>query len=119
MVRLDVRAREAGSGREEHTRIYAKVYRETEDGGRAYVLQRALWERTTADDSGFVVARPVAYLDGLRTLLLDEVPGDRFLDILRGADEALPAARRVARAAAALHQMPLDESLTARERPRA
>jgi hypothetical protein len=117
MVRLDVGAREAGSGQGAHRRAYAKIYREMEEGERAYVLQRALWERASTDDTSFVVARPIAYLDGLRTLILDEVIGDRFLDILRSAEEALPAARLAARAAAALHQSSIDESLIARERP--
>jgi aminoglycoside phosphotransferase (APT) family kinase protein len=117
MVRLDVRAREVESDQEAHKRVYAKIYREPEDGARAYELQRALWEQTSADGTSFVVARPIAWLAGLRTMLLDEAPGTRFLDILRGPDEALIAARRVARATAALHQLPLDESRIARERP--
>ena len=117
MVRLDVGAREAESGRVTRRRVYAKIYRDEEQGAQAHELQRELWQRTAADDVGFVVARPIAYLDQHRTNLLDEVTGVRFLEILRSTDEALPAARRAARAAAGLHHMPLVESLTARERP--
>jgi hypothetical protein len=117
MVRLDVRAREAESGRETRRRVYAKIYRDAEQGERAYEVQRALWQRTSADDVGFVVARPLAYLDQLRTMLLDEINGVRFLDVLRSQDAAPPGVRRVARAAAGLHQLKLDASLTARERP--
>jgi aminoglycoside phosphotransferase (APT) family kinase protein len=117
MVRLGIQAREAENGRTAHKRFYAKIYRETEEGERAHEMQRALWQRTTVDDAGFVVARPIAYLDEQRTLLLDEVAGNRFLDVLRKGDEKLPATRCVARAIAALHQVPLDDAFASRERP--
>ncbi len=117
MVRLDVQAREAASERTAQRRVYTKIYREAEEGERAHAMQRVLWERTSADDVGFVVARPGAYLNGLRTLLLDEVTGTRLLDILRHEDDVLPVVRRVARAVAALHQLPGDEVFAARARP--
>ncbi|MDQ3226607.1 MAG: aminoglycoside phosphotransferase family protein [Chloroflexota bacterium] len=117
MVRLDMQAREAVGGRAAERRVYAKIYRDAEEGERASAMQRALWERTSASGAEFAVARPVAYLDELRTLLLDEVTGIRFLNIIRREDETLLVVRRVARAMAALHRLPVDDVFASRGRP--
>ncbi len=99
-LRLTVRAREGGSGREEERRFYAKVYRKEEDGERTYRVLRALWER----DGGFAVGRPVAYLGGLRALVQEEVPGTSLHDMLFREEEATAlSVRAAARALAALH----------------
>lgn len=49
------------------------------------------------------MGRPIAYLSDLRTLIQEEVSGTSFRAILRREDEVIPAARKVARALAALH----------------
>ena len=116
MVRLAVQAREAASGRAAQRRVYAKIYRDAEEGERGAALQQAMWAHTSAA-APFRVARPIAYRDELRTLLLDEVTGITLLNILRRENEALPAVRRVARAVAALHLLPIDDVVAARERP--
>lgn len=85
-------------------RIYAKAYREAEEGQRAYDLLYALAEHAgVADD--FRVPRPLGYDVGLRTLLIDEAPGERLLDIIRQHDDrrAPEAVRRAALAVAAMH----------------
>src|SRR4051812_8914908 len=75
MVRIDVRARRADSEGADSRRLYAKLYREQAEGRDAFTLQSALWERTQGDNLPLSVARPVAYLPELRTLLLAEASG--------------------------------------------
>lgn len=55
--------------------------------------------------AGFVVAEPVAYADGLRTLVQREVAGTPLQAILRGDGDPTPAVRAAARAVAALHRL--------------
>ncbi len=116
MVRLEVQAQMVGTERAISQRLYAKIYRERAEASDAFTLQRALWEQTRSDDFPLAVARPIAYLPDLRTLLLEEAPGRRLLAILRSEDTALPAVLRAARALAALHQLPLDDALATRQR---
>ncbi len=103
-LRLTVRAREAGSGRVEERRFYAKVYRNEEKGEQTHRVLRALWEKAEAGgDAGFTVGRPVAYLSDLRTLVQEEAPGTPLAEILRREEDASPAVRKAAAALAALH----------------
>lgn len=93
--------------RDGHTdtrRVYAKAYREAEEGQRAYDLLRALTEHAEAA-AEFRVPRPLGYDAGLRTLLIDEARGERLLDIIRQNDDrrAPEAMRRAAYAVAAMH----------------
>jgi hypothetical protein len=116
MVRLDVRARRAGSEGTDSRRLYAKLYRERAEGKDAFTLQRALWERSQGDNPPLSVARPVAYLPEHRTLLLAEALGRRLLQILRDEEVPLSSVAQAARAVAALHQLPLDDVLATRQR---
>lgn len=116
MVRLEVQARDRHAARLMPRRLYAKVYRAPGEGEEAYSLQRELWTHSVRDEMGFRVARPLSYVRSLRTLLFDEVPGRRLLDILRRGGEVFPAVRQTARAIAALHQLPLDVLPGVRER---
>jgi thiamine kinase-like enzyme len=116
VLRLQVQVRQPKSGQVAARQLYAKLYRESDEGEDAFALQRALWSHTAAGDAAFTVARPLTYVREMRTVLLDDVPGTRLLDLLRNADEALPAIRRTARAVAALHQVPLDQLPTTRGR---
>ena len=102
MARIDITF--AGDGQQVQRRIYAKAYREADEGQRAYNLLQALAEHADATDE-FHVPRPLAYDAGLRTLLIDEVQGDRLLDIIRQNDDnrAPEAIRRAAHAVAAMH----------------
>jgi hypothetical protein len=114
-LRLRVRVRDLTTGQPEERSFYAKVYREEEDGRRTYEVARKLWEKSEAGGEGFSVGRPVAYLSDLRCLVQEEVPGSSLYDVFLREKEATPAARRAARALAAMH---LDEDLPRPRRPR-
>ena len=101
-LRLTMRAREAATGRTEERRYYAKVYRERERSEEAHRVARQLWETATGDR--FTVGRPVAYLGKLKTLVQEELSGTSLDRVLRQEADATWAARKVARALAALHQ---------------
>jgi hypothetical protein len=101
MARVDVAF--GGNGPSDTQRVYAKAYREPEEGQRAYDLLAALAANVTAAD-GFHAPRALAYDPDLRTLLIAEVAGERLLDIIRQNDGGAPAAvRRAARAVAGMH----------------
>ena len=103
-LRLTVRARDTITGRVERRRFYAKIYRKEEEGERTYQVLRALCNKVSGGEVGFTVAKPVAYLGELRTLLQEEVTGTSLLGILRWEeDEAIQAMRKAARALASLH----------------
>lgn len=112
-LRVEVAARQEATGELEHRRAYAKVYRELDEGRHAYAVLQALWERTWREEAGFAVARPLAFLDDLRTLLISDVPGDRVLEVRRQSarPEAEAALRQAARAIASLHQVSLPDGL--------
>jgi Ser/Thr protein kinase RdoA (MazF antagonist) len=65
---------------------------------------RELWKQARANGEGFTVARPLAYLSGLRTLLQEEAPGISLEEILLGESDTTAALRRVAQALAAFNQ---------------
>ncbi|MFN8676738.1 MAG: phosphotransferase [Thermomicrobiales bacterium] len=101
-----------GNGPDDRRRVYAKAYREPEEGQRAYDLLTALAAQDGTVD-GLHVPRPLAYDAGLRTLLIAEAAGDRLLDIIRQKDDdrAPNAVRRAARAVAAMHDAQVDPEL--------
>lgn len=113
-MRVTARARDAVSGRAEVRCFYAKVYRDEEKGKQTYQVTRALWDKSGAGGKGFTVGRPIAYLDDLRTLVQEEVPGASLHDTLLGEGEAIPAVRKVARALAVLHLGHVDTPLRSR-----
>jgi aminoglycoside phosphotransferase (APT) family kinase protein len=88
------------------------VYRDGDPGERAAQMLRMLWERTSTQDLGFTVARPIAYIAPIRVLLTSEVSGDRLMNIVRGDDErSIEAAmRHTGRAVAGLHQLSLPDA---------
>jgi Phosphotransferase enzyme family len=102
-LRLTVQAQDNVTGRTEERHFYAKVYNDKEKGEQTYQVLRALWDKTSAGDAGFTVGRPIAYLNGLRTLLQEETPGTSLEDILLQQDEATPAMRKAAGTLVALH----------------
>jgi hypothetical protein len=68
-------------------RFYAKVYRDEGQGLQTHQVLRELWKQACANGEALTVARPVAYLSGLRTLLPEEAPGSTFEE--RGGISAL------------------------------
>ena len=103
VLRYTARARNAATGRRREKSFYVKVYR-YKKAEQIYQALRALWRRSSANGEGFTLARPVAYLSGLRTLLQEEAPGTPLEEILLGDRDTTEAARRVAQALAAFNQ---------------
>jgi Ser/Thr protein kinase RdoA (MazF antagonist) len=85
-------------------RFYAKVYRDEGQGQQTYQVLRALQKHARTNGEGFTVARPLAYLSGLQTLLQEEAPGTPLDEILLGDGDTTAAVRRVAQALAAFNQ---------------
>jgi hypothetical protein len=96
VLRYDVDARTGSATTSENKRFYAKVYRREEQGRRAHHVLQMLWDGPRAG-AGLTVAKPVAYLGDLRTLVQEEVPGTSLQQILvQGGDGS--AVRQTARA---------------------
>jgi hypothetical protein len=103
-LRLTVQGQDDATARRIERRFYAKVYRDEGQGQQTHQVLRALWKQARANGEGFTVARPLAYLSGLRTLLQEEAPGTPLEEILLGDRDTTEAARRVAQALAAFNQ---------------
>ena len=103
-LRLTVQGQDDATSRRIERRFYAKVYRDEGKGQQTHQALRALWKEARANGEGFTVARPLAYLSGLRTLLQEEAPGTPLEEILLGDRDATAAVRRVAQALAAFNQ---------------
>jgi hypothetical protein len=104
VLRYTVQARDKTTRRREKRRFYAKIYRD-EKGEQIYQVLQGLWARSSNGGEHLTVASPIAYLSGPRALFQEEASGTSFQEILlHGPDrEVDSAARRVARAIAALH----------------
>jgi hypothetical protein len=103
-LRLTVQGHDDATGRRRERRFYAKVYRDEGQGQQTHRVLRELWEQTRANGESFTVARPLAYLSGLRTLLQEEAPGTSLEEILLWESNPTAALRRVAQALAAFNQ---------------
>ncbi|MDF2702486.1 MAG: hypothetical protein K0S10_1430, partial [Rubrobacteraceae bacterium] len=103
-LRLTMQGQDDATGRRIVRRFYAKVYRNGDQGQQTHQVLRALWKESRPGGEGFTVARPLAYLSGLRTLLQEEAPGTPLEEILLGDGDTTGAVRRVARALAAFNQ---------------
>jgi len=102
-LRYTMPAREAGTARTETLRCYLKVYR-NEHGGETFRLLRSLSGRAGAGRGPYSVVAPIAYLSGLRTLVLEEARGVPLQQVLLQDADPAAAVRAVARAAAAFNQ---------------
>ena len=111
-LRLTVQGQDDATGRRIERRFYAKVYRNEDQGQQTHQVLRALWKESRPGGEGFTVARPLAYLSGLRTLLQEEAPGTPLDEILLRDRDTTGAVRRVAQALAAFNQC--DAPATAR-----
>src|SRR5215211_6016770 len=103
-LRLTVQGQDDATGRRIERRFYAKVYRDERQGQQTHQVLRELWKQACANGEGFTVARPLAYLSGLRTLLQEEAPGTPLDEILLGDGDTTAAVRRVAQGLAAFNQ---------------
>jgi hypothetical protein len=104
VLRYRAKARNAATGERIERCFYAKVYRDEGQGQQTHQVLRELWKQARANGEGFTVARPLAYLSGLRTLLQEEAPGTSLKEILLGDGDTTRAVRRVAQALAAFNQ---------------
>lgn len=114
VLRYRVRARDASSGRRKEKHFYLKLYCD-QKGEQIYELARVLWDKGNIGGDHFTVGRPIAYLSDLRVLVQEEAPGISFQRVFLDGQgrEVDSAARRVARALAALH---LDQIHTGQRR---
>jgi hypothetical protein len=103
-LRLTVQGQDDATGRRIERRFYAKVYRDEGQGQQTHQVLRELWKQARANGEGFTVARPLAYLSGLRTLLQEEAPGTSLEEILLDDGDTTGTVRRVAQALAAFNQ---------------
>ncbi len=103
-LRLTVQGQDDATSRRIERRFYAKVYRDEGQGQQTHQVLRALWKQARANGEGFTVARPLAYLSGLRTLLQEEAPGTPLEEIILRDRDPTEAVRRVAQALAAFNQ---------------
>src|SRR5919107_2759229 len=103
VLRYTAKARNAATGERRERRFYAKVYRH-EKGEQTYQALRTLWRRTSANEEGFSVVRPLAYLSDLRALILEEASGTPLDEILLRESDPTAALRRVAQALAAFNE---------------
>ena len=108
VLRCTLPARDAETGRGETLRCYLKVYR-NERGAETFERLRS-WTQDVRP--GYSLVRPIAYLDDLRTLALEEAPGASLRDLLLDSGDPVAAVRTVARAVAAFHRDRLDTHRT-------
>jgi tRNA A-37 threonylcarbamoyl transferase component Bud32 len=105
IVRLTVAEYDPPSGHTREHQFYAKVYRDAEQGRRAFRSQADLHARTAGAGEHLVVAKPIFYDDALRTLVTEAVPGMSFSKIISRDKRSIDAVRAVARAIARFHQV--------------
>src|SRR5256714_12121957 len=98
-LRYTVEAQHRASRRRATRRCYLKVYRDDRGAATWQLLQRL----SRPDPARpYEVIAPIAYMDGLRTLAIEQAPGTPLLQLmLEGDDRAI---RPVARAVAAFNQ---------------
>ena len=104
VLRYELEAREAATGRREGRRFYLKVYREGDACRRTFDAQQTLWEMTPAGGDRFAVGKPIAYLPDLRALIQAEVPGTSLEALMLQGADTKEAIGRIARALAAFNQ---------------
>jgi phosphotransferase family enzyme len=112
VLQYTIQARDKSTGRRSEKRFYAKIYRD-ERGEEIYRILQALWQKGNVIGEHFTVGKPIAYLSESRVLFQEEASGISLQQILIDSqdEEAVSAARKVARALASLH---LDNIPTAR-----
>ncbi len=108
ILRLTVRAADGDRGEVAERQVYAKVYRDPEAGRRSHRVQRVLHERASAAHGLLTIARPIAFVDGLRTVVTESLPGTSLSKIIRRGDGLIPAVRSAAKAVSEFHHLDVD-----------
>ncbi|PYJ87269.1 MAG: hypothetical protein DME22_02220, partial [Verrucomicrobia bacterium] len=102
-LKFTLQARDELTARSETLRCYLKVYRD-QRGEETFQLLRSLSERAANGEDLYSVVRPITYLSGLRTLVLEEAAGTSLQQLLLQGRDPAAAVGVVARAVAALNQ---------------
>ena len=105
ILRLTVGTTDTSDGRTSERQFYAKIYRDADQGRRAYRAQYDLHERASAVGSHLVVAKPIIYAEDLRTLVTAAVPGTALSRIIGRGKGSVDAVKSAARAVAEFHQL--------------
>lgn len=108
-IRLSAETDAGTDPRSQQRRVYAKLFRNEEDAQRSFQIQQALWQRSTAEDAWFTVARPLFLAPEARTVALGEVSGTSLDHLLHLGNDVVPAVQQAARALAGVHHIPADE----------
>jgi aminoglycoside phosphotransferase (APT) family kinase protein len=108
IVRLTVAATDSTTGRAGERQFYAKVYRDPEQGRRAYRAQSDLHEQANAVGQHLMVAKPIVYDEALRTLVTAAIPGTSLSKIVSRGQDSVDAVRSAARAIAEFHRLEVD-----------
>ncbi len=108
-LKCTLQARDALTGRSQTRRWYLKVYRndhgqETFQLLRSFGVRRHTPKRWLSEAHPYSVVRAIAYLDELRTLVLEEAAGTALQQLLVQGRDPEAAVRVVARAVAAFNQ---------------
>ena len=105
ILRLTVAAIDISTARASERLFFAKVYRDADQAQRAYHAQSDLHHRVSAIDTRLVIAKPIIYVDTLRTLVTEAVPGMSLSKIISRGNSSHDAVRSAARAVADFHQL--------------
>jgi aminoglycoside phosphotransferase len=108
ILRLTIRMRESSTGQTSERQLYAKVYRDAEEGRRAQKVQYDLYQRATALATHLVVAKPVIGPDELHTVVTTSVPGTSLSEIIGRGVRSVDAVKSAARSVAHFHQLDVD-----------
>jgi aminoglycoside phosphotransferase len=108
IVRLTVAATDPATGRASERQFYAKVYRDPEQGRRAFRSQSDLHGEANAVTQQLMVAKPIAYDVALRTLVTAAIPGTSLSKIVSRGNDSVGAVRSAARAIAEFHRLDVD-----------
>ena len=103
VLRHTVQARNAMTGSPGSKRFYVKLYAD-ERGVNTLQTLHALRQRSGSRNGSLGMVRPVAYLDDMRALILEEAPGVSLETMLDTCDDVTPVMRDVARALAGFNQ---------------
>jgi tRNA A-37 threonylcarbamoyl transferase component Bud32 len=105
ILRLTVAAIDRPTARACERQFFAKVYRDADQARRAYRAQSDLHHRVSAIDTHLVIAKPIVYVDTLRTLVTEAVPGMSLSKIISRGNGSNAAVRSAARAVADFHHL--------------
>ena len=105
ILRLSIEAIDKNTDRSIGRTFFAKVYRDAEQGRRAHRMQQDLHDHAATIGTQLIIAKPIIYLDELRTVVTEAVPGISLSKIIRRGEDSIDAVRSAARAIADFHRL--------------